>query len=239
VRVAPGGTLLLRVDGAALASLAAAAGLEQGGIPARIDRFVVNTAPGFEAEWSGADGHTILRAVPAPEVIVPEGWDPRTLGRLFLSALGMGPQEAAVAASRIDWGSALVVPVPRGVAEARDVAVDGVFGIALMQTGGLGSAPGAVTAPPDGLSRAGADGEGAVPLEPAALTGVASAPSSAGAAAPPRSSNVAVDGSSSPAGFEDLPDSAPLLLWQKGGVLYALAGDRSVDALVAVANSLE
>ena len=127
VRVEPGGELVLKVDGVRLSELAAELGVADDAVPAETGRIVVRTEAGYEVDLD--DGRTTLRAIPAPMVEVPAGWDVDALGELFLAGLGMRPAAAAAVAATIDWGSTLVVPVPMGRAEAMDVAVDGVYGV--------------------------------------------------------------------------------------------------------------
>ncbi len=82
------------------------------------------------------DASIELTQVAAPEVSLPPGTDPAALGRCFLQLLGLPPAEAGRLASRIDWTSTLVIPVPKDAAEVREVVVAGAPGILFEQRRG-------------------------------------------------------------------------------------------------------
>ncbi len=80
----------------------------------------------------GAKGNcTVLGETPSPVVDLPPGLDMQQLAVVGLQFLGMSPEEAEQYCRTIDWTSTLVVPIPRGKATSRAVAVDGVRGLLL------------------------------------------------------------------------------------------------------------
>jgi hypothetical protein len=131
VRVSPGGTLRLRVDGARLKDFGSLMGVDPDRIPAEVGEALVEAEAGVEAAFSTDSGVVHVRAVPAPRISLPPGWDSNALGELFLAGLGMSGAQARAMADAIDWGSTLLVPVPMGHMSAADVRVDGVYGVAL------------------------------------------------------------------------------------------------------------
>jgi hypothetical protein len=128
-RLEPGGEYRLRVDGAKVAEVARALGMDTDGIPGEVGYVTVTASPGVSTRYR-ADGPEVwLYQMPSPTVEVPADWDLEALGRLYLTALGMSQGEAKALAATIEWGATLVVPIPVGEAEALDVRVDGVDGV--------------------------------------------------------------------------------------------------------------
>jgi hypothetical protein len=185
VRVEPGGEYVLRVDGARVAELAAALGLDTDGIPSETGRVEVAAAAGIAMEFHTSGGDVWVHQMPAPVVRLPADWNVEALGRLYLAALGLGPAEARALAATIDWRTTLVVPVPAGKASAADVSIDGADGIVL-----------------ESRQDAFADARG-----PA-----------------------------SPLVTAERPRAAAM--WQKGGIVYWVAGDLPAEELVAIAADL-
>jgi hypothetical protein len=71
---------------------------------------------------------TSFMQIPSPDVAAPQELDIPKLGQAYLQVLGMSPDEAAQFASKVDWTSTFVVPVPRNSTNQKDVTVDGVQG---------------------------------------------------------------------------------------------------------------
>ncbi|HUX67638.1 MAG TPA: hypothetical protein VMV31_09125 [Terriglobales bacterium] len=93
-------------------------------------QWAAHSRGGFDAPPPTA-GCTVLGEGPSPEVSLPPGLDMQQLAVLGLQLLGMTPEQAQQYCQTIDWTSTLVVPFPRGQAQSRPVAVDGVQGILL------------------------------------------------------------------------------------------------------------
>lgn len=66
--------------------------------------------------------------MPSPNVEAPDELDINKLGQAYLQVLGMSPEDAAQFASRVDWTTTFVVPVPRYSTTQKEVTVDGVQG---------------------------------------------------------------------------------------------------------------
>jgi hypothetical protein len=193
----------LHVDGPRVHEVLAALGLDANAVPPEPAVVEVRTWDAVTMRYTAAGREVVYSAMPSPEVVLPSGWDPAALGRLYLTLLGVAPQEAEALAASIDWTSTLVLPVPVGEAEAAPVRVDGVDGVLFASSWEGRSA----TARREHAYRGG---------EPAAAGGVTVRPEPA----------------------VDLDTDGQLLLWQKDGVLYALAGSVGADELVALAGDL-
>ncbi len=89
----------------------------------------------------GATALTIIQAR-SPEVNVPEGIDLARIGEVGLRLLGLTPQEAQRLSRSIDWATTLVIPVPKDMASVREVAVRGVPGYLIQQSGREGNRSG-------------------------------------------------------------------------------------------------
>jgi hypothetical protein len=134
VEVAPGGEYRFRVDGTKIGEWAAAAGLASDGLPDSVGYVDVTAEAGFIARYQSTSGTIELQQLPVPEIAVPADWDLRALGELYLRTLGVSQYQARALATTIDWGSTLVVPFPAAESEALDVKVDGVAGVAFVQS---------------------------------------------------------------------------------------------------------
>ena len=81
----------------------------------------------------------VLVQVPGPKVETPPDLPVARLAEIGLRALGTSPEQAARLAAQIDWTTTLVIPIPRGQVDSRQLAVDGVQGTLLTQAAGQGS----------------------------------------------------------------------------------------------------
>lgn len=90
----------------------------------------LRTRRGLPLAPTGA-GCTVLVESPSPTVSLPPGLDMQKVAEVGLQLLGMSAEEARQYCQTVDWRSTLVVPVPRGQAQSRNVSVDGVQGILL------------------------------------------------------------------------------------------------------------
>ena len=74
-----------------------------------------------------------LMQVPSPVVTAPDGLDLAGLAEIGLQFVGVEPAEAANIASRIDWATTLVIPVPHQEVQSEDVVVDGSQAVLLRE----------------------------------------------------------------------------------------------------------
>ena len=74
-----------------------------------------------------------LMQVPSPVVTAPDGLDLAGLAEIGLQFVGVEPAEAASIASRIDWATTLVIPVPHQEVQSEDVVVDGSQAVLLRE----------------------------------------------------------------------------------------------------------
>jgi hypothetical protein len=70
----------------------------------------------------------------SPAINAPPGLDIAGLGKAFLIAMGMTPEEAESFSQNVDWTTTLVLPIPRYGTEHREVSVDGVTGTLIQQS---------------------------------------------------------------------------------------------------------
>ena len=149
-RVQGGRDFQMTLDRARAQAILSAAGLGDQQLPLNLDGATiavhlprtVAVMYGDCAQWAASGrgglaapppgtGCTVLGEGPSPEVSLPPGLDMQQLAVVELQLLGMSPEQAQQYCQTIDWTSTLVVPFPRGQAESRPVAVDGVEGILL------------------------------------------------------------------------------------------------------------
>jgi hypothetical protein len=129
VVLVPAGRTELSVDGARLHDALAGLGLDASAVPPEQAVIEVERGAAVGMRWTAADGEVELLQVPAPEIALPDGWDPAALGRLYLGLLGRPDDEVDALAETIDWATTLVVPVPMGHVESVPVRVDGAEGV--------------------------------------------------------------------------------------------------------------
>ncbi|HEX5410499.1 MAG TPA: hypothetical protein VFZ27_01415 [Terriglobia bacterium] len=77
---------------------------------------------------SDSSGCVMFAEVPSPVVSVPHELNVPQLFQIALQAGGMSPEEARTFASKLDWKSTLVVPIPRRASSYSEEQVDGVTG---------------------------------------------------------------------------------------------------------------
>ena len=80
----------------------------------------------------------IFFQMPSPSVSAPPELDVAQLGQIYLQVLGMSETEAAQFASKVDWTTTFVIPIPQGSADYKEVQVDGVTGALLQFRRGSG-----------------------------------------------------------------------------------------------------
>ena len=79
-------------------------------------------------EVSQSGNCTVLSQILSPTVNAPAGLDLNRTATAMLQVLGMTREEAEEFAKTVDWTSTLVMPVPRNIASAETLMVDGVKG---------------------------------------------------------------------------------------------------------------
>jgi hypothetical protein len=138
--VAHPGHYRVQVDTSKLEALALAAGADEIEIPAfwngvTIDvelppnlllRYQRPVDPGSTAR---AEDAIVLVQSETPNVVLPEGFELATLGRLGLRVAGMTAEEAQSFSHAIDWRTTLLVPVPVQGGTYREVDVAGERGL--------------------------------------------------------------------------------------------------------------
>ncbi len=75
----------------------------------------------------------------SPEVDLPPGAELAQLGEIALRVLGLDADEARRTASRIDWNSTLLVPVPMDATAFREITIHGQKGLLVESTKARGS----------------------------------------------------------------------------------------------------
>lgn len=78
-------------------------------------------------------GCTTLSQIPSPTIDAPPGLNLSEFGEAYLQLLGMNPEEAAEFAQRVDWSTTFVVPLPMSSATYKEINVDGVEGVIILQ----------------------------------------------------------------------------------------------------------
>ncbi|MCB0255270.1 MAG: zf-HC2 domain-containing protein [Anaerolineae bacterium] len=68
----------------------------------------------------------VLMQAPSPEIDLPPGIDPATMGEIYLRAVGLPAADAAHLAQTIDWTSTVVIPMAGDMGSYSEVTADGV-----------------------------------------------------------------------------------------------------------------
>jgi hypothetical protein len=138
--VAHPGHYRVQVDTSKLEALALAAGADEIEIPAFWNGLTIDVelAPNLLLRYQrpvdpGATARPedaiVLVQSETPDVVLPEGFDLATLGRLGLRVAGMTAEEAQSFSHAIDWRTTLLVPVPVQGGTYREVDVSGERGL--------------------------------------------------------------------------------------------------------------
>lgn len=77
------------------------------------------------------DGGMELVQVYNPSITYPDGIDPRIIGQAALRLMGVPPEDARRISERLDWSTTLLLPVPRDLAEFREVSIAGAEAVLL------------------------------------------------------------------------------------------------------------
>ncbi len=135
------GSFRVQVDTAKLEALALAAGADEIEIPGWWNGATIDVdmppvlAVRYARTFDGSDGRPpredsfLLFQSAAPQVELPEGFDPAILGRLGLRLAGMSAEDALAFSRSIDWRATLLVPVPIQGGTFREVEVSGQKGL--------------------------------------------------------------------------------------------------------------
>lgn len=132
IEVAGEGRVRLIADAQRLRAVLETLGLHDVPVPPGVDGqpVEVHLWPVVSQRWKSENGGVLsLVQSRSPEVGMPSGVDLRQLGELGLRVLGLDAGEARRVAGTIDWQSTLVVPVPVGASEFREVTVRGSKGL--------------------------------------------------------------------------------------------------------------
>lgn len=135
ISVSNGGRGRLTVDLQNARAILRAAGADPMLLPDSLEGAVVDVTiyPGVRQNWN--NGVNLFQSQ-SPLVDYPEDVDPTQLGEALLQVLGLSEGEARHLASRIDWNSTLVLPVPQDVATFSEATVRGNSGLALTSVSG-------------------------------------------------------------------------------------------------------
>ena len=68
----------------------------------------------------------VLMQAPSPEIDLPPGIDPTTMGEIYLRAVGLPAADATHLAQTIDWTSTVVIPMAGDMGSYSEVTADGV-----------------------------------------------------------------------------------------------------------------
>jgi hypothetical protein len=80
-------------------------------------------------DYRGPEGALRLIQGARPEMTMRQAFDIALCGEIGLRVLGAGPEEAHRLAQAVDWPATLLVPMPSGAREFREVMVGGEQGI--------------------------------------------------------------------------------------------------------------
>jgi hypothetical protein len=131
VRVTGKGSFKATLDMDRLEQLASALGVTDIAFPHELNgaSVAIQTSPSVILRYTrGKDEFRLFQAL-SPEVALPEGIDIRQLGAIGLQLAGMSAEEAQLFASKVDWRTTLLVPVPAMGGDFRDVAVGDAQGL--------------------------------------------------------------------------------------------------------------
>ncbi len=133
VQVQGAGSARVKADTAKLQTLLTDLGVTDVQVPPQLDgqTVTVDTPPVVGLEYATADGRNHLTVLQAhnPQVSLPEGVNLAQLGVIALRVAGMPADQAQDFASKIDWNSTLIVPVPANASSFRQVDVRNTTGL--------------------------------------------------------------------------------------------------------------
>jgi hypothetical protein len=131
--VTRGPHLRLQVDRPTVQAALEMAGLADVALPPFDTAAVEVDAPAFvgaeyavENPYGDRDARMVLVQGPSPEIVLPPGIDPATMGEIYLRAVGLPAADAAHLAQTIDWTSTVVIPLAGDMASYSEVVADGV-----------------------------------------------------------------------------------------------------------------
>lgn len=77
------------------------------------------------------DGDMELVQVYNPSITYPDGIDPRIIGQAVLRLMGVSAEDAKRISERLDWNTTLLLPIPRDLAEFREINIAGAEAVLL------------------------------------------------------------------------------------------------------------
>ncbi len=106
-------------------------------IPAQLNgaKITITKPAAVMLQYTFKDGQATLMQSPSPEVALPAGVEMKQLGEIGLRVLGLSADEAREFASKVDWNSTFLIPLPADAAEVRQVTVNGAEGLMLTSNG--------------------------------------------------------------------------------------------------------
>lgn len=96
--------------------------------------YVVQAEYKVDNPYGERDAGMMLVQAPSPEIDLPPGIDPATMGEIYLRAVGMPAADATRIAQTIDWTSTAVIPFAGDMGAYQEVTVDGVPGLLFEET---------------------------------------------------------------------------------------------------------
>ncbi len=131
--VARGPHLRLQVDRPTAQAALEMAGVRDVALPAFDTATVEVDAPAVVAAelavdnpYGDRDARLVLVQAPSPEIALPPGIDPATMGEIYLRAVGLPAADAAHLAQAIDWTSTVVIPFAGDMGSYSELTADGV-----------------------------------------------------------------------------------------------------------------
>lgn len=97
--------------------------------------YVVQAEYKIDNPYGERDAGMMLVQAPSPEIDLPPGIDPATMGEIYLRAVGMPAADASRIAQTIDWTSTAVIPFAGDMGAYQEVTVDGVPGLLFEESG--------------------------------------------------------------------------------------------------------
>ena len=137
VHVGGAGHVRATVDVAQIEQLAQAMEMPDLQIPVGLDgaQVEMKTSPAVVLDYVRGRDRFVLFQSRSPQIGLPEGVKVQELGRIGLQLAGFSAEEARLFASKVDWRTTLLVPVPAFGADYRDVTVGGAPGLLVVSNG--------------------------------------------------------------------------------------------------------
>jgi hypothetical protein len=131
IRVTGQGSFKATLDVERLSQLATALDVDDLDIPHELNgaSVAIKTSAAVMLRYTRGKDEFRLFQAKSPEIGLPDGVDLPRLGAIGLQLAGMSSEEAQLFASKMDWRTTLLVPVPAMGGDFRDVAVGDAQGL--------------------------------------------------------------------------------------------------------------